>query len=54
MMAAVMVEMASQTADDQEEGSPGNPVMKEFRAQLKIDIESESASDARKGLLPWS
>ena len=48
MMAAVSVEMATQTADDDEEGLPGNLVTKEFRTQLKIDIESESASNARK------
>ena len=48
MMAAVSVEMANQTADDDEEGLPGNLVTKEFRTQLKIDIESESASNARK------
>ena len=49
MTAAVTVEPATPTADDEEEGEPENPVTKEIRAQLKIDIEKQALAPTQVG-----
>ena len=51
MTAAVTVEPATPTADDEEEGELGNPVAKEFRAQLKLDIEKQALAPTQVGVL---